>query len=463
MLDFSHGSVKNDSVSKRHAIIIGIEAYRDPELPAFEYAAADATALSEVWPADSVDLLLNDDATKTLIESRVRKFNKTRAEGDVLDFIFVGHTFAVEGENYLSCSDTLAEDLDLTSLPLKPLIDRGALDVLLIDGTRYPLAEHFEPASVAVPALMANAPGEVSYTAALLGQGIFAQHTIECLQKPDALSGADLVTHLQDQFPVTLRKLFSDEIHRVQTPVANEAFIAREVKPATEGVVNSARAAGLTHVVLCAEHAGRIKDLSGFNKQWHSMPEDMDDKSIALVENVGSKEVEAEAQRLFQSIRTAFNYKRRELSCDSGEGCATLRGPDFDVDINITVDPDDFSGYLIETVVGRFKTPAVVQSEPFSQVFGRVFKVLRFDFSKTFDIEDIIDTVEDLEDEAVQVTYPPDCSQCAITGRGLRGEILFDERGFRVQLERGSEPAELLETFVIAQELLGADKLLPQD
>ena len=118
MLDFFHGSVKNDSVSTRHAIIIGIEAYRDPELPAFEYAAADATALSEVWPADSVDLLLNDDATKTLIESRVRKFNKTRAESDVLDFIFFGHTFAVEGENYLSCSDTLAEDLDLTSLPL---------------------------------------------------------------------------------------------------------------------------------------------------------------------------------------------------------------------------------------------------------------------------------------------------------------------------------------------------------
>ena len=213
--------------------------------------------------------------------------------------------------------------------------------------------------------------------------------------------------------------------------------------------------------MLCADvRVG--SSLSGFNKQWHSMPEDMDDKSIALVENVGSKEVEAEAKRLFQSIEQLSTW-RRELSCDSGEGCATLRGPDFDVDINITVDPDDFSGYLIETVVGRFKTPAVVQSEPFSQVFGRVFKVLRFDFSKTFDIEDIIDTVEDLEDEAVQVTYPPDCSQCAITGRGLRGEILFDERGFRVQLERGSEPAELLETFVIAQELLGADKLLPQD
>ena len=87
---------------------------------------------------------------------------------------------------------------------------------------------------------------------------------------------------------------------------------------------------------------------------------------------------------------------------------------------------------------------------------------MRFDFNRAFDIEDIIDAIEDLEDEAINVAYPPDCTSASITSTQLEGEILFDQNGFRIQLQRSGPPEALLTSFVAAQEMLGAERLMPE-
>ena len=448
-------------MSKKTLLVIGVASYRDEEIPRFEYADADARALAEAWSADEVHLLINEEAGKTSIESRLRKLNKQRAPDETFTLIYFGHAFSVDGENYLSCNDTLSDDLDFTSVPLGGLIERGGIDVLLMDFARFPLADALRQDEIPCAALLASSGEELSYVAPLFAHGIWAHHLLESLNQSHALSGADVQERLLNAVPVTLRNTFNDEALRVQTPVMLGDLADLELIRAGDEHATTPSAGALTHVVMSGVRAGKIKQLSGFNKQWHSLPDEINSKTSALIESIGSEEVDEWSAELFQQIKVAFKYKRREISCDSGDGCASIRSPDFDVDINIMIDPDDLSGYLIETAVRRFNSPAIVQSPAFGEVFANTFNLLRFDFSSTFDIEDIVDTIEDLEDEAVQVSYPPDCSSCAITTSTLAGEIRFEPGNFCIQLDRRGAPEELIGSFIAAQDLLGAERLLP--
>jgi len=95
-----HEAVAQPAYVRRHALIVGINAYKDPGYQDLGYAVADAEAVAAIliedygFPQEDVLLILNEDATKDTIEKALEEwacdYNRI-GEDDLLVVFFAGH------------------------------------------------------------------------------------------------------------------------------------------------------------------------------------------------------------------------------------------------------------------------------------------------------------------------------------------------------------------------------------
>src|SRR5438874_9663917 len=115
-------------MADRLALLIAVDTHQDSHLPSAAHAAGDAAALSRALEAlgfarDHQVVLAGSQATKTAIDSRLRKLVKSPPKAETLFVFFAGHALQADGENYLACYDTQADDLVETSIPLHKVLD----------------------------------------------------------------------------------------------------------------------------------------------------------------------------------------------------------------------------------------------------------------------------------------------------------------------------------------------------
>jgi len=93
-------AVAQPAYARRHALIIGINAYTDPAFSDLGYAVADSEAVAEIligdygFAQDDVLLILNEDATKDAIEEALEDWAcdyDRIGEDDLLVVFFAGH------------------------------------------------------------------------------------------------------------------------------------------------------------------------------------------------------------------------------------------------------------------------------------------------------------------------------------------------------------------------------------
>ena len=112
----------------KHAIIIGIETYMDDGIVPVKYAAVDAAGFSDAlelhgFAKDDQLLLLDDDATKSRMESRIKQFMRGVGRDDVLYVFYAGYGLAVNGCNYLTCYDSEPSDPAATGIKFQMLFE----------------------------------------------------------------------------------------------------------------------------------------------------------------------------------------------------------------------------------------------------------------------------------------------------------------------------------------------------
>jgi len=93
-------AVAQPAYARRHALVIGINAYKDPGYPDLGYAVADAEAVAAILIEDygfaqkDVLLILNEDATKATIDKALEEWAcdyDRIGEDDLLVVFFAGH------------------------------------------------------------------------------------------------------------------------------------------------------------------------------------------------------------------------------------------------------------------------------------------------------------------------------------------------------------------------------------
>lgn len=476
------------------ALLIACENYADGALAKIEYAAADVAALGSAlerygYAAGDQTLLVDGKATKSVVESRLRKvFRAAKAEDSVVVH-FAGHAFAHDGVNYLACSDAVAGDLAETSLPLASLleeIERCAAGKLLLflDISSASLAaaeetageaETWDEAAIATAfdgaehrgCFVSCAPGETSRAAGSLKHGAWAFHLIEALsgeapaaaERGGTITCASLLKHLKAAVPRTLRVAYADK--KKQTPAlfggrdgalvvvdVSSSAAGKKKKPAKRTTGDVARAS------LVRERIESVKKLSGFRKGTR-VPDAVNPSSQKFVAGLALEELQADLDKVHAELRDAFKFKRLDLQVDGPvDGSGTIITPHFSYSIGVKQNPRDPSEVVWRREVVDIGDIDQVLSKGFGEVFGETFDTVELAPADPIDLTALIDRIEALDDARIKIDYDREATWCKLVIRGITGEIRVTKNTFELVEKKPESPKKLLEAFFAIQRML---------
>jgi hypothetical protein len=419
---------KSSEESRIHVFAIALETYQDATIAPVEYAGNDARDFLKAWqglgahPADCISLV-SESATKEAIESSFNtQLHRVGTEDSVILF-FSGHSFVAEAASQLVVFDSQAGNLGRTSVSLAPLLGQiqevGCERIVLFldcrgcglstDGENYAEAElvRFSEKAQHAVAFASCRPDESSWVSTTLQHGIWSHCLIAALSG-DASGAAEedgritidsLSDYLAEEVPQLLRATRSGDERQTPnlfTTTAGECVIA-DLSPVFAKRVAKSDAFGsaLKDTSLRGEKLGHVRRLSGFLKR-HHVPDEHFDRADSFVRRIGHAELKQQADEIHERVRVTFGYKRRSLNYVCEDGAATIKTPDFDVNLSIAQDPDDATGYVLTTEVGVIRRTSVVMEEGFSEVFSPYCNTVLIEFNRPVDLADKIDQIEDL-------------------------------------------------------------------
>jgi hypothetical protein len=474
-------------VADRWALIVATDKFLDPALGTAPYAEAGAKALSDAlaqagYPKANQFLLLGPHATRTIVESRLRKLKKAIKKGDeVLAYwAGVGFTRASAGSGLLTCWDTLPDDLAETGLQLSDLAaalsnTKAGQVTVLLDVGYLPQSSTPGPSTEWNPALepeelhdlfghtakavclTAADAWEGSHTATVLKMSLWTYLLVEvltgrsakALDKSGRLTAISLQRHIEDELPRLLRRHF--DTGASQNPMLYGGQNAGQV------VADLGRLVGadgslldperLRRVVFRSESLGRVKDLTAWRKTY-DLPDSARPSACKFVARVANADVKADLDEVYDAAREQLGYKRKDLDVSTGpDGFGLLRTPDFEYTVTAALDAEDASRVVWRREVGGFADPGFVRGTGFDAVFGKLFDQLVFEFAAPIDVAALVDRLEDHPPKGAKVQVASEGTSCDITLAGFAGRVTVESRALVVR-GRAGDSAGLLDQFL---------------
>jgi hypothetical protein len=437
-----------------HVFVVAIEKYQNPAFPNVTYAENDANKFIECWQtlgADSINCLniLSTFATKAVVESSFKQFIQAVEKDATLVFFFAGRTISLNDQNYLLTYDTQPGNIQETSISLNTVLKeigkrKTSRTLIFVDPNSCDLRSNSYFGGPKVTGfsveelrnLCENTENQIVFTSCKDDESSWSNRTLEqgiwsyCLQK--ALSGdakeAMGETHLLTS--ETLGDYLGDEIPRLlrQTRTGRETqtplWFGNSTKPfpiadltsivSEKSVDLPGFGSTLKDTSLRGEKSGLVRSLSGFQKG-HHVPQGHFSSAEAFVKRAGHEEVKNQADAIHNSIRTYLGYRRKNVLYTCEQDAATIKTPDFEVNLSIEQDPKDAAGYVITTEIGAIRRQQIFLEDAFSEVFSIYCDTVVIEFSGRINIEEKIDTIELIPELEAHLTYESDCSSLTLT------------------------------------------------
>jgi len=468
------------------AILIAVEHYLDPEIDQVEFAERDATELSNALAANGFEkvdqlILINSQATRGVIESRVKRTIRRLQKGDILYFYYAGHGFAKGARNFITCHDTLDSDWDGTSVALAPIFEELQSSdceriVLFLDccecgikatsgmrGIYDNLKEHelekFLDNAKHCVCFAACRSDESSWSSPSLKHGIWTHHVIEAfkgnaplaLERGRFLTGNSLQNFLKDEVPRTLRNTYTKS--EDQTPwtygASSGDFILADLGPILEARREKANKGInlITELSFTAEEAGSLKSLSGWKKHYR-IPSYHNNTADDFAANCAADELKEDLDTVYDALKKAFGFTRRDLVAPEPEGgSGGIITPYFDYSVTVSLNPDDLSEVIWTRSVDTIKDPAQVACDAFAQVFNGVFDTLEFSLPTMIKIDDFIDAVEAAKIPELEITHDRGSTTCTLEMEGFVGKITLTASSLSISHSHAQSPKQLIASF----------------
>jgi hypothetical protein len=213
------------------------------------------------------------------------------------------------------------------------------------------------------------------------------------------------------------------------------------------------------HVRFVGRTGGLVKTLHGFKKSHHTVPDAVNAATSAFLAKLCADELAKEAEAFFQNARTAFGYKRKEITLEVSSPSAVLIAKDFTFELAYALDEADAAGYLLTRSLHGLSNGDFAAASECETVFAQQFSELAFVLTKGAPVESVIDAVEGLEgDDALRVVYPSDYRDCTLAVTGVSATVRFDGSELAMVFPRSGSPRELLEAFVAVREAFALTK-----
>jgi len=475
------------------ALVVAVEKPLDPSFAPLPYCEAGAKAVADALAANGVPkarqfVLLGRHATKTAVESRLRKLKKAAKKGDTVLAWVAGRGYSKGGRGAVGCWDTLPDDVLDTSLPVAGLVAeltaaKAAGVVLFLDIGRTTLTADCQPAGVEpaldadelhslfaehpkAAALVSAAADEESLWAAAVKAGAWAHLIAEGLAgraakaatKVGVVTAASLHHFAADELPRLLRRHFDGGVS--QTPVLygehNGALPVLDLSAvlggaAAGGLLDSDR---LRRVMFRSDTSTKVKDLRGFRKSFQ-IPDFAGPSSRKFIAKCASEDIRADVDAVYEAARAHLGYKRKDIDTIAGQdGFGSLRTPDFEYTVTATLDKTDPSRVSWRRELGQLSDAGFVRGPGFEAVFGTAFDQLAFEFAKPVDVEAFIDRLEDSTPAGVTLHVASDGGAFELSLTKFAGRVRVERTALTVRGRAGNS-AGLLDQFLAFLQKVG--------
>ena len=206
----------------------------------------------------------------------------------------------------------------------------------------------------------------------------------------------------------------------------------------------------ISQVRLGGGESGAVKNLRGFDKSRHSVPDAVNAATSGFLARLCAAELAEAAEAMFQRARAALGYKRVGISLEVGAGQATLTTKDFCWELAYALEAAEPSRYALTRMLHSLRSGELARLEEFNALFAGQFEAVVFDLARGVRVEAVIDAVEALDPagEAVMtVDYPSDCARCTLSVPGVAARVECDGASLALRLPRATSPAECLREF----------------
>lgn len=206
---------------------------------------------------------------------------------------------------------------------------------------------------------------------------------------------------------------------------------------------------------------GAVKSLAGFRKGHHTVPDAANATTNAFLGKLCSAELAEESEKLFQEVRAALAYKRRDLTLSVTSPSAALAARDFALDLVYALEERDPARYATTLTLRGLRRAELAREEPFNRVFAGRFSEISFSLKKGAAVEAVIDAIEALEGEGgLAVRFPSDCHECLISVEGVGAEVRCTGVALEMVFPRSGAPVELIDGFASVREAFQISKVL---
>lgn len=206
---------------------------------------------------------------------------------------------------------------------------------------------------------------------------------------------------------------------------------------------------------------GVVKSLSGFKKKHHTLPDAANPVTNAFLGRLCAGELEEEAEKIFQAVRTGLGYKRKDVTLTLTSPLAVLTAKDFAFEILYELDPAAPAEFAITQTLLDMQDVDLARAEAFNTIFEGMFSELSFALRKGASVEAVIDAIEGLKDNTVmRVDYPSDCSECTISVEGVEAQVRCTGASLDMVFPRAGSPQELIEQFTAVRSAFRISKTL---
>lgn len=215
----------------------------------------------------------------------------------------------------------------------------------------------------------------------------------------------------------------------------------------------------VSRISLVGRGHGPVKNLAGFKKKHHTVPDAVNAATSAFLGKLCAGELTAEGEQFFQRAKTALGYKRTDLALEVTSPSAVLTTKDFTLEITYALEASDPASYGITRTLHNLRSGEMVELAEFNELFAAMFAGIVFSLTKNVRVEAVVDAVEARAGaDGLTVHYPSDCRHCVLAVEGVDAEVVCDGATLELRFPRNGSPAELVTTFAAVRSAFALTK-----
>lgn len=460
-------------MTKKHALVIGVEKYESLAIKGVQYAENDANLFAETfkkigYEEENVKVLVNQEATSSNIYRNFISMLELTESEDSFTMFFAGHGEEDEyGNQYLLCYDTEPGNIKKTSLNMSNYYSATKelnQFLLFIDAchsgmTITGLQRSIESKGPIVEKKLGQYQvgfascrlHEKSYGCHKLEQGVWTHHVVKALNGEDKSLNANgkltcnsLQNYLYEMVPTYVKENLNNDW--IQTPWKfggstnelciwdryplenNEGITTGQISKHSplvtqpSAITNQFDVKRIREFTSSNNNVGDVRRLSGFNKsKGHKEPSSTGDSGLNFLRKISEDEIKQELQYIYDQVLEFLTYKESQLSIISEYEYSYLDcNQEFFVQAYITFYDDDPKKYRIHTEIVEFEVDPFLTKLIYNLPLVSFDEII-FSAKGKIDIKRALKIVEDSENLTYQ--YSPSNNLLEIQINDIEGAL----------------------------------------